>query len=72
MSLPPIKEQIGELERMAKPSVDVLVKVEGVRGVQTGRYYHGSEFWTIDGLHGQSWVVTEWWPMPEPGTGNKV
>lgn len=65
---PPVKGELELFEKWSRPSVDVLVRVEGLAGVHAGRYFHGAEKWQINHAHGD-WKVLEWWPMPEPGTG---
>lgn len=72
-NLPPIKDNLHDLEKTAKPSVDVLVKTPRFDNIMIGRYYHGADFWQVDGVHSSGGIeVSEWWPMPEIGTGRKV
>lgn len=73
MNFPPIKENLHDLEKEAKPSVDVLDKTPRFTNIMTGRYIHGAEAWQVDGVHSAGGIeVVEWWPMPEIGTGTQV
>jgi len=73
MNLPEIDKNLTENEKYTKRSVAVLVnpKAENIR---VGRYFHNVNLWHLDGIHGtfSSSEITEWWPLPEEGTGTTV
>jgi hypothetical protein len=70
-NLPEVRDDLHEIERLAKPSVDVIVSVRGITNLMIGRYFHGGQFWQVDQVHGEV-NVEEWWPMPVLGTGTRT
>ena len=71
VKLPPLLDTDDQWSVSAGESVLVIVRIEGSLGVTTGKYYHKIDLWSIVGHHGD-WRPIEWWPIPEPNTGNKV
>lgn len=61
---PPVRTDLRDFEELAKPSIDVLVKVKNHAGVNVGRYIHGLNEWNVNGFGGDAPNVIEWWPMP--------
>lgn len=73
INLPPLRPDLRDFEKQAGISVDVLVSVGGSSCVTIGRYLHGVKEWQANGFGGNGFTkVTEWWPLPEAGTGTKV
>lgn len=72
-SLPPVKDDLHISETLAKPSIDVLVRVDGFIVARAGRFFHGMGEWQIDGISGfyKPEKVSEWWYFPDFGTGIK-
>lgn len=68
-TLPPVRDDLRDFEKLAQISVDVLVRIEGFASKAIGRYIHGAEAWQVDGWSGNPTVV-EWWPLPENETGH--
>ena len=71
VKLPPLLETDDQWSISAGESVPVIVRIEGSSIISTGKYFHKVDKWTITGYCGD-WVPIEWWPIPEPNTGNKV
>lgn len=71
--LPPVKVELHDTERIARPSIDVLVRVDTFASALKGRFFHGLNQWQIDGIHGfyEADRVAEWWFLPDVGTGIK-
>lgn len=69
--LPEADVGLEDFERFAGKSVSVICKVVGFSEVMQGNYYHKLKVWKVSGVHGDV-SVSEWWPMPAAGTGNKV
>ncbi|MCG9575377.1 hypothetical protein L1D14_03915 [Vibrio tubiashii] len=69
--LPPVKSDLQEYERMAKPSDRVLIRLAGQKGLVMGCYIHGAQSWQADNIHGEIKVI-EWWPLPENNTGTQL
>jgi hypothetical protein len=70
MNLPELAQDEHWTAKASKPSVMVLINSPEWENMAVGRYYYGLEEWRIIG-HNNSITVTEWWPLPERGTGNK-
>lgn len=68
---PEVREDLKDFEKLAAISVDVLVRVEGFKDKNIGRYIHGTECWQVNGWSGNPKVI-EWWPLPENNTGTFV
>jgi len=75
MNLPQLRDNLDSdpFYKSLHPSEEVLVKCTSFSNIVKGVYYYGLKRWHIDGISGD-WEpeVTEWWPMPEIGTGEKV
>lgn len=70
--LPPRLTDPDMWDKASGKSVDVLISVEGWRGIHTGCYAHELNVWYGHGSINGECRVIEWWPMPVAGTGNKV
>lgn len=71
MNLPVLRDDLRGFEKAAGLSVDVLVKAEKWGNIMIGRYIHGLGEWQLNNVSGDPPVITEWWYVPEIGTGNK-
>jgi hypothetical protein len=59
----------GAWSEMVRPSVDVLVKVKGIKELYTAWYSYSDKCWT-DTREVHSFTnVTHWMPLPEPPKG---
>lgn len=72
MDLPERRKELEGFNEDVGISVDVLVRLKTFHDIMIGRYIHGIGEWQVDGVHGTTNNVIEWWPFPEFGTGNKV
>lgn len=67
---PEINDKDEIYPESAKASKQVIVKLESHHcGLDLGIYLHGLGIWKVSGFSGRDPVISEWWNLPELGTG---
>lgn len=69
--LPTVASGSDTIDKYCGKSIPVLGKVVGFKYLHICFYYHIEGVWGCESVHGEV-EVSEWWPIPEEGSGHVV